>query len=226
MNVALIFAGGVGSRMGLKTPKQFLKINGVPIIVLTLMNFQNHKDIDGICVVTLKEYKLDKVVSVVSGGKTGQDSIYNGLCEINKKYAKDTTVLIHDGVRPIITDKVISDNIEAVKKYGNAITCKQCIETIITIKNQTQVDEVIDRANSLTAQAPQSFILREILEAHENMRKDNPNYDGVIDSCTLMRLNGKELHTIMGNVDNLKVTTKNDYLSVKAIVENQDIECE
>ena len=141
MNVALIFAGGVGSRMGLKTPKQFLKINGVPIIVLTLMNFQNHKDIDGICVVTLeeyidyvkdlvKEYKLDKVVSIVPGGKTGQDSIYNGLCEINKKYAKDTTVLIHDGVRPIITDKVISDNIEAVKKYGNAITCNNVLKLL------------------------------------------------------------------------------------------------
>ncbi len=237
MNVALIFAGGIGSRMGLKTPKQFLKINGVPIIVLTLMNFQKHKDIDSICVVTLKkyinyvkelvnEYNLDKVISVVPGGKTGQDSIYNGLCEIKKNYPKDTTVLIHDGVRPILTSQVISDNIKAVKEYGNAITCKQCTETIITIKNEHQVDEVIDRANSLTAQAPQSFILSEILEAHEKIRKTNPNYEGVIDSCTLMRLNGKELHTILGNVDNLKVTTKNDYLSVKAIVENQDIKFE
>ena len=235
MNVVLIFAGGCGSRMGVAIPKQFLEINGVPILVETILNLQKHNKIDAICLVVLeeyieyvtklvKQYNLDKVVSIVPGGKTGQDSIYNGLCQIKKQFPMNSTVLIHDGVRPIIDSDVITENINAVKEYGSAITCKKCTETIITIKNEIAVDNIIDRSNSLTAQAPQSFILEDIFNAHETIRKVNPNYDGIIDSCTLMRVLKNNLHIVMGNDDNLKVTTKKDYLIVKTIIENKNKE--
>lgn len=234
MNIAIIFAGGIGSRMGAKVPKQFLEINGVPILIKTLMHFQNHEKIDAICLVIkeeyldytkklLKKYKMDKVKDVIKGGKTGQDSIYNGLKRASEKYPGDSIVLVHDGVRPIITREVITENIRSVKKYGSAITCKNCVETIITTKSNEFVEGIIDRSISLTAQAPQSFILEELLAAHEAMRKINPGYEGVIDSCTLMRIFKKELHVVIGNDDNLKVTTKKDYAIVKALMENQDI---
>ena len=233
MNVALIFAGGVGARMQANVPKQFLEVNDVPILVRTIQIFQTNKNIDKVYVVMLKEYidytryliekyNLDKVVDVVSGGETGQDSIYRGLCRISDDCPDDTTVLIHDGVRPILPSEVIDKNIDSVKKYGSAITCKKCTETIIMKGSEDDVVDMTDRSISLMACAPQSFILGDILEAHKAVRKVNPNYDGVIDSCTLMRIFKKKLHIVMGNNDNIKVTTKDDYFIANAILTRGD----
>lgn len=229
MNVALIFAGGVGARMKANVPKQFLEIDDVPILVRTIKIFQSNNQIDKIYVVMLdkyidytkyliEKYNLDKVVDVVTGGDTGQDSIYRGLCRISKDCPNDTTVLIHDGVRPILPSSVIDDNIESVKLYGSAITCKKCTETIIMKGTYDEVIDITDRSISLIACAPQSFILGEILEAHKAVRKINPNYDGVIDSCTLMKTFKNNLHIILGNNDNIKVTTKDDYFIASAIL--------
>ena len=144
MNIAVIFAGGVGSRMHSKErPKQFLEMYNKPIIIHTLEHFQNHSMIDAIIVVCIEswipylndllyKFRIEKVKKVVAGGKTGQLSIYNGL-----KAAKEVActekaiVLIHDGVRPLITEKLITDNIEAVLKYGSAITTAKVKETIL-----------------------------------------------------------------------------------------------
>lgn len=233
MNVALIFAGGVGARMQANVPKQFLEVSDVPILVKTIQIFQTNKNIDKVYVVMLKEYidytkylvekyNLDKVVDVVSGGETGQDSIYRGLCRISEDCSDDTTVLIHDGVRPILPSEVIDKNIDSVKKYGSAITCKKCTETIIMKGIDDDVVDMTDRSISLMACAPQSFILVDILEAHKAVRKVNPNYDGVIDSCTLMKIFKKKLHIVMGNNDNIKVTTKDDYFIANAILTRGD----
>ena len=233
MNVALIFAGGVGARMQANVPKQFLEVSDVPILVKTIQIFQTNKNIDKVYVVMLKEYidytkylvekyNLDKVVDVVSGGETGQDSIYRGLCRISEDCSDDTTVLIHDGVRPILPSEVIDKNIDSVKKYGSAITCKKCTETIIMKGIDDDVVDMTDRSISLMACAPQSFILGDILEAHKAVRKVNPNYDGVIDSCTLMKIFKKKLHIVMGNNDNIKVTTKDDYFIANAILTRGD----
>ena len=233
MNVALIFAGGVGARMQADVPKQFLEIDDVPILVRTIQIFQTNKNIDKVYVVMLKEYidytnylihkyNLDKVAGVVCGGETGQDSIYKGLCQISEDCPYDTTVLIHDGVRPILPSEIIDENIDSVKKYGSAITCKKCTETIIMKGLDDDVVDMTDRSISLMACAPQSFRLGDIMEAHKAVRKVNPNYDGVIDSCTLMRVFKKKLHVIMGNNDNIKVTTKDDYFIAQAILTRGD----
>lgn len=227
-NIALIFAGGVGSRMGSKVPKQFLEVYGKPIIVHVIEKFQYHDEIDEIYIACKKElipnlkeqilkYNLNKVNvnNIVSGGATGQDSIYNGLCAIEKDYyANDVIVLIHDGVRPIVTEEVISMNIAATKKYGNSVTATPSYETPFITYDNEYVAELPKRSTVYTAQAPQTFILKDILEAHRKIRKINPDYTDIIDSCTLMKINGHKIKFIEGNKGNIKVTTPEDYIDL------------
>lgn len=180
MNIALIFAGGIGKRMNNNgTPKQFLKLYGKEIIIYTLEVFEKNENIDGIIISCLEEkiidlkdlvkkYDLKKVKSIISGGKTGQESIYKGLCEAEKYYSKDDIVLIHDGVRPLINEKTIEDNILSVKKYGNAITTVPAIETIIKVKKEEhRIKDILNRSECYMARAPQSFYLKDILSSHK-----------------------------------------------------------
>ena len=148
MNIAVIFAGGVGSRMHSKSrPKQFLEMYNKPIIIHTLEHFENHSMIDAIVVVCIKEwipylkdllykYRIEKVRKVVPGGETGQLSIYNGLIAAKEiSNVERSIVLIHDGVRPLINEKLIKNNIETVKKYGSAITTAKVKETILVVND-------------------------------------------------------------------------------------------
>lgn len=229
MNIAIIFAGGSGTRM--KThglPKQFLKVEGKPIIIKTLENFEKNKNIDKIYISCkedwidyLKEeienYHISKVAKVVAGGETGQDSIYNGLRVASEENPKDSIVLIHDGVRPFITQELINNNIEDVKKYGSSITSTPCFETAIISEDGENVEEVPNRDIMYTAQAPQCFYLGKIVEVHEKVRKTKEKYEGIVDSCNLMRKNGYDVHITIGNRNNIKVTTPTDYYVVQAL---------
>lgn len=232
MNVALIFAGGTGKRMHSgNIPKQFLELNGKPIIVHTIEHFDKHPEIDAIVVVCiegwidflkdkLKEFGITKVISVVPGGATGQGSIRNGLYEIRDKVEADPSevvVLIHDGVRPLINDKLISDNIATVTEFGNAITVVPAIETIIEIDDEENITKVADRSRCKLARAPQSFYLADILDAHRRSLEEG--IEEMIDSAMLMRYYGAVLHTVVGPVENIKITTPMDYYVFKAMVE-------
>ena len=181
MNIAIIFASGKGTRMGIEIPKQFLEINGKPILVHTVELFQYHNMIDKIYISTLKEYipyvrnlvemnKLTKVVSVIEGGKTAQDSIYNALKKTEEENQSDSIVLLHDGVRPFVSSDVITANIESVKKYGNAITSIPAYETIMMSKDGNLINDVTVRSETFIGQAPQSFYLKDIIDAHEKIR--------------------------------------------------------
>lgn len=235
--IAIIFAGGVGQRMGADIPKQFLEVYGKPIIIHTLEQFQYNNEITKIYVACkeeliedfkkmVKKYNITKVGEngIVAGGATGQDSIYNALCAAARENSGDSIVLIHDGVRPVITSEVIKKNIESVEKYGSAITCTKAFETPIISIDGEEVSYMPQRENSLTAQAPQSFYLKDILSVHEKTRKENPNYDGIVDSCTLMHRNGFSVHIVEGNRDNIKVTTPEDYLRLLSILSFRDQE--
>ena len=180
MNYALIFAGGTGQRMNTKNkPKQFLELNSKPIIIHTIEHFENHPMIDGIVVVCLKDwipymntllqkFCIKKVLSVVEGGDTGQHSIRNGLLALyeNESVPKNSIVLIHDGVRPLINESIITDNIECVKKNGNSVTVTPAIETIISVTENNEINEVMDRSVCRMARAPQCFILQDIVDNH------------------------------------------------------------
>lgn len=233
MNIAVIFAGGVGKRM--KTngiPKQFLEVYGKPILIYTLEKFENNQNIDAIVVSCLEEkmdyckklvdkYEITKVRAIVKGGKTGQESIYNGLkvAEQISETDKDI-VLIHDGVRPLIDDEIIDNNIKCVKENGSAITCVECKETVVILDDNDNIKDVTDRSRSRLARAPQSFYLKDILDAHRKALEDGKT--DVIDSCTLMRMYGKEVSIVIGKSENLKITTPDDYYMFKALLDAKE----
>lgn len=235
MNIAVIFAGGVGSRMNTKDrPKQFLLVHGKPIIVHTIELFEHHNEIDGIIVVCVEDwidymeemkyrFRLDKIGRIVKGGETGQMSIYNGLKTAEEIYGTDDNiVLIHDGVRPLITEKLISDNIRCVREHGSAITCSPAKETVALVDGENGIDEIVPRNRSRIAKAPQSFYLKDIIQAQEKSIADG--HRDMIDSCTLMRYYGNKLYAVEGSSENIKITTPDDFYTFRAIYDARENE--
>ncbi len=223
-NIAVIFAGGTGQRMGTNVPKQFLKIHSKEIIIHTLDKFEDNKNIDEIYIACnkkwieylekcIKKFNISKVHSVLTGGSSGQDSIFIILNEI-KKYNDDAIVLIHDGVRPLVTEETINNCIKSVKKYGSGITVTPCYETPIESIDGEFVSKMPDRKIMYTAQAPQGFYLKDIYSLHLKERKINPEYNGIVDSCGLMTKYGKKCHIFLGNRGNIKVTTQEDFCTL------------
>lgn len=230
MNIAIIFAGGKGIRMGSQTPKQFIEIHGKPILVHTLELFQNNTKIDKIYISTLNEYipyvkdlankyQINKVTDVIEGGETAQDSIYNALKRAQQDNPGDSIVLLHDGVRPYVETNIIDENIEAVKKYGSAITSIPAYETIMISKDANGVDSVTTRSETYIGQAPQSFYLEEIIDAHDIIRNLPTRYENMVDACTIYKTLGKKVHLVKGNRGNLKITTPEDVYIFKAFLE-------
>ena len=233
MNIAVIFAGGVGKRMNSKDiPKQFLELFGKPIIIRTLEHFEKNARTDAIVIACLEEYTeylsgllqrydIHKVRRIVPGGETGQLSIYNGLLAAREVAGKDdAVVMIHDGVRPLITDELITRNIETVGEYGNCITSGTVQETIAEVDDEGVVRSVPERKHSRVAKAPQSCRLSEILAVHEQAMKDGV-YDS-IDTCTLLNAYGKKLHMTDGPSENIKITTREDYFLARSILEARE----
>lgn len=233
MNIGVIFAGGVGSRMRSKEiPKQFLKVHDKPIIIHTLEHFEKNPEIDAVVIACIEEriphlekllykFRIEKVRKIVPGGKTGQLSIYNGLLAA-KEVAGDSRaiVLIHDGVRPLINEKLLSDNIATVKKYGTSVTAGIVKETIVVVDDDGKIMQVPDRAHSRVAKAPQSFYLDDVLGVHNRALADG--VDNSIDSCTLMKSYGYELHMVDGPYENIKITTPDDYYTMRAILDAKE----
>ncbi len=236
MNIAVIFAGGVGNRMHSKVlPKQFLEIYKKPIIIHTLEHFERHPEIDAIVVACvegwidylkelLEKFKITKVKKIVKGGQSGQESIYRGLIGAKELAGEEPSiVLIHDGVRPLINRHILSENIGSVKTYGSAVTTAQVKETIILVNDndsESAIQQVIDRNRSRAARAPQSFWLNDILEAHTRALEEGRT--DFIDSCTMMHHYGKNLHLVEGPSENIKITTPDDFYSLRAILEAQE----
>ena len=226
MNVAVIFAGGQGGRMErYSRPKQFLEYRGKSVLVYTIESFQNHPEIDGIIVVCLEDwipylrtqiekYNLDKVVDVVVGGETGQESIYNGLKYANQHYPEDSVILIHDGVRPLIKASVISGCIQMTKEKGSCVTCVPALETPIFQKTDGSFS-VVDRATAYTARAPQCFLLHDVMAIHRRAQEDGIH--DFTDTCTMMHHYGKSFHTIIGSYENIKITKPTDFFLFRAI---------
>ena len=233
MNIAIIFAGGSGQRMNTASlPKQFLEVHGKPVLIYTLENFQNHPEIDAIVLVCLeswidyakgllKKFGIDKAVVVVPGGATGQESIERGVAEAAARYGEDSIVLIHDGVRPLISKSLIDDCIRGVKEHGSAITVAPAIETIFLKQEGTsEVGRIFNRAQCEMAKAPQCFRLGAIEEAQKKARADgNLNF---IDSASLMQHYGTKLFTVPGPTENIKITTPSDFYIFRALLDARE----
>ncbi len=235
-NIAIIFAGGSGARMGSGLPKQFIEVGGKPIIIHTLDIFEEHPEVDEIYVACKEDYisKLEKMVQrhmiskvkkIVPGGATGQDSIYNALIAAKENNnTDDAIVLIHDGVRPRITNELVDEVLETVKQYGTAITCSAMYETPVISHDGKTIEEVPPRAPFYTAQAPQCFYLGDVLDAHAKMRAENPEYKGVVDTCTMMKMLGRDVKLVVGPRGNIKVTTPEDIYIFRAMLEYREVE--
>ena len=230
-NIAIIFAGGTGKRMNTKSkPKQFLELHGKPILVYTVEEFNNHPEIDGIILVILESwisyceelvarFHLDKVKAVIAGGESALESQNNGLQKAYKLFGSDSIVLIHDGVRPLIDEETISKNIECVKTHRTAITVTPAIETI-TVKSETgEVGQIIERSKVEMARAPQSFYLKDILEAHRKRVEEGLDF---IDSASMMQHYGHPIYTVHGSPENIKITTPNDFYTFRALVDARE----
>ncbi len=234
MNIAIIFAGGVGIRMGeAAIPKQFLRVNDIPIIIHTLRLFQHHEKIDKIYISMVsshvdymqslvEQYGISKVCAIVPGGETGQDSIYNALRRAADENEGDSIVLIHDGVRPILSHEVISANIESVRQHRSAITITPCKETILQVNEAGQVEHIPARKYLHKAQAPQSFYLADILAAHDTLRNTPERYGDLVDSCSLYFKVHGPVHFVQSNLGNIKVTTPEDVYILRGLLMYRD----
>ena len=228
MNIALIFAGGTGQRMNSRSkPKQFLEIYGKPIIIHTIEHFEFHQSIDKIVVVCIKpwieelnmllrRYGIEKVCSVIPGGSTGQESIHLGLEEIDKFAGENDIVLIHDGVRPLINEELITTNIDAVIRHGSAISSEYVRESIIVSNDRESVDDMPPRDKLCVAKAPQSFYFKEIFELYNKAREEQ---FASIDSAHLCHHYHKKLHIVESTKNNIKVTEPGDYYVYRALYE-------
>lgn len=229
MNVALIIAGGSGNRMGQDIPKQFMHVDNCPIIIHTLKAFQIHPDIDAIAVVCLKgwetvlqsyanQFSITKLKYIYPGGDNGQESIYNGISGLKDAgLGEEDLVLIHDAVRPLLSQDIISSNIAICKEYGYAITGIKCREAILESEDGFSTTESIPRDKLIRTQTPQTFRLKNILKAHEEAKA--AGITNSVASCTLIaELKMAEMHIVPGSEKNIKITTTEDLEILKALM--------
>lgn len=228
-NYALLIAGGSGNRMGQDIPKQFMHVDNCPIIVHTMKCFQNHPDINGIAVVCLKgwetvlqsyanQFSIDKLKWIFPGGSTGMESIHNGIYGLKEAGCDDDDlVLIHDSVRPLLSQDIISSNIAICKAYGYAITGIQCREAILESEDGFSTEKSIPRDKLIRTQTPQTFRLKNIIAAHEEAKEKG--ITNSVASCTLVaELGGRTMHIVPGSEKNIKVTTVEDLEMIKALM--------
>ncbi len=232
MNIAVIFAGGTGQRMNSKSkPKQFLELHKKPILIYTLEQFENHPEIDRIIIICLKswipyckellnKFYINKVDAIIPGGNTGFESRFSGLKKAKDLYPRNSVILMHDGVRPLIDENTISNAISCVKKNGSAIAVAPVVETITIKSEDDKVESIVDRSKCQLAKAPQCFFLGELYDAHEKGYKEG--LLDSIDSASLMRYYGHTLYTIECGSENIKITTPTDFYIFRAILDAKE----
>ena len=226
-NIGLIIAGGSGARMHQDIPKQFLTVNEKPVIVYTMEAFQNHPEIDEIAVVYIegweqvlwayaKQFNITKLKIVVPGGKNGQDSIRNGVYELEKSHDRDDVVLIHDAIRPMVSAEIISDCIRVTREKGNAITVIPCAEAMMQTEDGQVSVGSYPRDRLKRTQTPQGFCIGDICDLHRKALETG--ITNSVASCTLMIEMGKQVYFSVGSEKNIKLTTVEDIDIFKALL--------
>ncbi len=219
---AIVPAGGSGTRMGGTVPKQFQSLNGKPILYHTLKTLQNCRTISEIIlVVPEKEYetahtdwlgKLEIVKKVVIGGEKRQDSVYNGFCEVSQD---SEIVLVHDGVRPFLSQKMILESIDAAREYGAAITAIPVHDTIKRVDTSGLVSQTIDREGLWRVQTPQAFRYSLLLDAFNKAKSEN--FYGTDEGALIEHL-GEPVKIVEGLEQNIKITRPEDLELSKAFI--------
>lgn len=227
MNVAVIIAGGSGARMNQDIPKQFINVYDKPVLIYTLEGFQKHPEIDAIEVVCLdgwhdilwayaKQFNIDKLKWVISGGNTGQESIRNGVFNLEDKCGESDIVIIHDGIRPLVEEGVLSDVIIKCRKYGNAVTSLPYNEQIFKVRDENTTCEYIPRESLRRVSTPQAYKFGKLIWAYKKAFAEEIGIYGSSYTNTMMVDLGETLYFAAGSDKNMKLTTKDDLEMFKA----------
>ena len=232
MNIAMLIAGGSGQRMKQDIPKQFINVNDRPVIVYTLEAFQKHPNIDAIAVVCLegweeilrayaRQFNITKLKWVFQGGENGQASLKNGIIGLHndKSTNGNDMILIHDAIRPMISQEIISDNISCCMQYGSAITVIPCAEAMLMTSDKESSKEAVPREQLARTQTPQAFYLEKLVWAHNEAEKKG--ITNSIATCTLMIELGEKIYFSTGSEKNLKLTTTDDIEIFKALLQSK-----
>ena len=227
MNIVILLAAGSGTRMKSNTSKQLMEINGLPLFMYSLKTFNENKNIDAILVVTKKEdielvketagnHHITKLINVIEGGQTRQESVDNGLNYLKNKIKGCDTILIHDSARPLVDNDIIDRNIEASQKYDAVETAIKATDTIIQSASGLNEGH-LNRDTIYQAQTPQTFKYSLILKAHEQAKEKN--FQATDDASLVISL-GEEVHIVEGSKNNFKVTTSEDLKLLKALLKS------
>lgn len=223
MTIAIIIAGGSGHRMGQEIPKQFINVYDKPIIIYTLEGFQRHPMVDAIEVVCLdgwhdvlwayaRQFNIDKLKWVVGGGNTGQESIRNGVYNLEGDAADDDIIIIHDGIRPLVDASVLTDVIQKAKEFGNGVTSLPYNEQIFVVnpEDDTTTRQYIPRETLRRVSTPQAYCFKRLDEAYHVAYEKEIGIYGSSYTNTMMVELGETLHFAAGSDKNIKLTTKDD----------------
>jgi len=231
MTTAIIIAGGSGARMGQDIPKQFINVYDKPVLLYTLEGFQKHPQIDAIEVVCIdgwhdvlwayaKQFNITKLKWVVSGGSTGQESIRNGVYNLEAKCADDDIVIIHDGIRPLVDETVLTDVILKAQQYGNAVTSLPYNEQIFVVDDEISTVKYIPRETLRRVSTPQAYKFGKLLWAYKKAFAEGIGIYGSSYTNTMMVELGERLYFAAGSDKNIKLTTKDDLEMFKAYLKS------
>lgn len=233
MNVAIILAGGAGKRMQQEIPKQFINIYDKPVIIYTLQAFEKHPEIDAILVVCINGWhdilrayaaqnKITKLKWVIDGGNTGQESIRNGVEYLKDKCGDEDIVVIHDGIRPLVDENVLSDVIVTCKMHGNGVTSMPYNEQIFVKLDEETTREYIPRETLRRVSTPQAYKYGKLSWAYEKAFKEEIGIFGSAYTNTMMVDLGETLHFAIGSDKNIKLTTPDDLELFKALLKMKE----
>lgn len=230
-NIALIIAGGVGSRMQQAIPKQFMTVYDKPIIAYTMEKFEKHPSIDAIAVVCLegwdnvlesyaKQYNITKLKYIIPAGQCGQESIKNGVMELHKHYDDNSIVLIHDAIRPNLSNDIISDCLSSINKNGFTVVVVPCNEAMMETYDFSSSEKAFPRDNLKRTQTPQGATLGALVQLHNKAKE--LGITNSIATCTLVTETGGKIYFSTGSSKNIKITTPDDIDIFKALLKQEE----
>lgn len=232
MNIVLLTAAGLGSRMHLDVPKQFLYIEGKPVILYTMEAFQRHPQIDAMIVVTLenweetvkayaRDYEINKLKWITAGGGTGQESIKKGIRELSRYCSEKDVIMVHDGNRPFVSEEMISDSLATFKEYGSAVAAMRCVEAIFRSADGKTSSDNIPREQLYRTQTPHTYTLEKLLWAHK--RAEELGIENTTATCVLMQMLGERIYFSKGSEKNIKLTTQDDLDIFRAMIHREGL---
>lgn len=226
MNIALILAGGIDFNFQMQIPKQFVNVNNRPLIVYTMEIFQKHSEIDKIVVVCLdgwkemvkvyaSQFNITKLSGIIKGGVNGQESSYNGIKALEGTAKKEDIIIVHDAIRPFVSDEIISDSIRVCREKGIGVAAVCSMDTIMKSDQGKVGIETIDRYDVMRIQTPQAYQYGYLAEAHK--QAEDRKIVGLWDTCSMISRLGEKVYFSKGSESNIKINTVEDVAMFKAL---------